>query len=133
MSKDKDKYQEILNDATKSRFSEFGYSNDAEVDDHYNKTHNYIKNRPLRVNNEGLKNKYDVGGLNIGVFKQLQINEIAIKNLMSLSNNIGNIVQIQGGGNLVNEGVNLQNDSSLNAFRYFNNENERKWVLSTKF
>jgi hypothetical protein len=54
------RYDEMLNDATVSRFSDFGYTNDKDAKQHYNKVRDFIKVRPLKLSNDVVKNKYDM-------------------------------------------------------------------------
>jgi hypothetical protein len=120
---DKEKYHELLNDATVSRISEFGYSNEAEVIEHYHKTKKYLRNRPLKVPTEQIKNKFDIGA------NKFTPSQIPNPQLNSGLNN-----------NMLLSNIKLENrNSELNALikslslTVNQNENERKFVLETKF
>ena len=138
----KEKYHELLNDATVSRFSDFGYSNEAEVIEHFHKTKNYLRNRPLKVPSEQIKNKYDIG-MNKFPPNQLPQNNIFNNNLnnqnaFNMNNNMFN----NNMNNNSNEKNNIEknemiidNNFSLNMtnFKFNNYESERKFVLETRF
>jgi regulator of nonsense transcripts 1 len=51
---------DFMNDATVSRFSDFGYTNDKEAFTHYFKVKDLLKNRPLKPSSENTSNKYDM-------------------------------------------------------------------------
>ena len=50
---------ELSNNATKSRFSDFGYINDNEANSHYNKVRNIFMKKPLQLTNDYTKTQYD--------------------------------------------------------------------------
>ena len=50
---------EISNNATKSRFSEFGYINDNEANTHYSKVKNIFMKKPLQLTNNFIKTPYE--------------------------------------------------------------------------
>lgn len=75
------KYEEMLNDATVSRFSDFGYTNDKDSIEHYKKVRDYIKNRPLKLSNETVKNKYDMIVANYNMNQQVMQNQIKVDNV----------------------------------------------------
>ena len=50
---------ELSNNATKSRFSDFGYINDNEANSHYTKVRNIFMKKPLQLSNDFTKTQYD--------------------------------------------------------------------------
>lgn len=72
---------DFSNDATKSRFSEFGFINDQESLQHHSKVRDLMKNRSLKPSNDYVKNKYDL--------ILAQYNSMALMNNMSIMPNLG--------------------------------------------
>lgn len=113
----KEKYHELLNDATISRISDFGYSNDAEVIEHYHKTKNYLRNRPLKVPTESIRNKFDIGA-NKFMPNQMPIqNNVAIHAAIRVDNRNKELIDI-----IRSLGLTLNQ-----------NESEKKFVRETRF
>ena len=54
-----DNKTELSNNATKSRFSDFGYINDNEANSHYNKVKNLYMKKPLQLTNDFSKTQYE--------------------------------------------------------------------------
>jgi regulator of nonsense transcripts 1 len=54
-----DNKTELSNNATKSRFSDFGYINDNEANSHYTKVRNIFMKKPLQLTNDFTKTQYD--------------------------------------------------------------------------
>lgn len=102
------KYDELLNDATISRFSDFGYTNDKDSKIHYNKVREFMKIRPLKLSNEIVKNKYD----------------------MVVTNQFTNIVSQMNYFNQIPK-YRFENRLNNNYFRIMNNE--KKFVIETEF
>ena len=50
---------ELSNNATKSRFSDFGYINDNEAISHYNKVKNIFMKKPMQLTNNFIKTPYE--------------------------------------------------------------------------
>lgn len=110
----KEKYHELLNDATISRISDFGYSNEAEVIEHYHKTKNYLRNRPLKVPNEPKKNKFDISS------NKFQPNQLPLNNKNNYINSFTNnnsILNQQNYSVVVNMDL-IEITNSLNMTNY---------------
>ena len=52
-------YADIFNNATVSRFSDFGYTNDQEAASHFNKVKCSLRSHPLQISNELGMNKFE--------------------------------------------------------------------------
>ncbi len=126
----KEKYHEFLNDATISRFSDFGYSNEAEVIEHYHKAKNYLRNRPLKVPMEPMKNKFDLGMNKMPPMTNQLMNNV---NNSFMNNNVllNNLASINVAKN--QELYEISNYLNMTNFKFNNFEGERKFVLETKF
>lgn len=128
-----EKYEELLNDATQSRFSDFGYTNDKDSVLHYKKVKDFIKNRPLKLSKEMVKNKYDliVADYNAQLARNMMMN----KQVSMMGNNMS--------GNINRDMLSQQNytqqmndrhkpvDRNQSFFNMMNNE--RKFVLEAEF
>ena len=128
----KEKYHELLNDATVSRISEFGYANEAEVIEHYHKAKKYLRNRPLKMPNEPMKNKFDIG---LNKFQPNQLPQLTpFNNVTSFTN--GNNLLLNTPNNPVlknNDLMEITNSMNMTNFKFNNYESERKFVMETKF
>lgn len=130
----KEKYHEFLNDATISRFSEFGYSNEAEVIEHFHKAKNYLRNRPLKVPMEPMKNKFD-----IGVSKLLPNYPPMTNHLLNnMNSNSMNNNSLMSSFSSMNSGRNqelneISNYLNMTNFKFNNFDGEKKFVLETRF
>jgi regulator of nonsense transcripts 1 len=115
-----EKYSELLNDATQSRFSDFGYTNDKDSVVHYKKVRDYMKSRPLKLANELGKNKYDMMIANYNNPLNMPQQQQS-KMIEQPTFNIGGVIMPQQ----------LPRNANNNYFRIMNNE--RKFVLDTEF
>ena len=104
----KQKYDDLLNNATVSRFSDFGYTNDKDSRIHYNKVREFMKIRPLKLSNEIVKNKYDMIVTN------------QLENIITQFNYFNPVIQKNKFDNRLN-----------NNYRIMNNE--KKFVIETEF
>ena len=105
---EREKYEELLNNANLSRFSDFGYTNDKEALEHYTKVREFIKNRPLKPPMESFKNKFDL-----------------------VSSNNTRMPSLTGNSSLGNQKQELFNREKQNYHRVI--INERKFVEETEF
>jgi regulator of nonsense transcripts 1 len=107
-------HEEMMNDATVSRFSDFGYTNDKESNLHFKKVKNMMKNRSLKPAVETTKNKYDM-------------------NIFSM--NSGNMSRVESTiiSQKIIDPINQPRycNQNQNYFRIINNE--RKFVLEAEF
>ena len=138
-------YEELFNNATLSRFSDFGYTNDTESVSHFNKVVNVLRKNPISINNEFNVNKYEQILMNYN--KNINCNMLLFPNLMppimnnmfnpliGINNNIffnpgmwkntrDNAVEIDNKNNLMNKYM-------MNYSRVF--LNEKKFVMETEF
>ena len=112
------KVEDVFNNATLSRFSDFGYVNDVEATTHFNRVKNSLRSHPLRVNNEFGMNQYEQIIMNYNMKMQ---NAFMNPNMMQY-------VQMQ---QKQFEMKNMMNKYGMNYARTMNNE--RKFVLETEF
>ena len=140
---------ELSNNATKSRFSDFGYINDNEANSHYNKVRNIFMKRPLQLTNDFTKTQYDNFLLqynNINLMNRNNINPMMnqfMTNMMMIggvrpNQNMNmamfpiyepNIWSNAGNKNL-NDGVNYNSYSKAqNSWKH----NEKKFVTDCEF
>ena len=99
---------EIFNDATVSRFSEFGYTNDNEAMSHFNKVKNQLKKNQILVKNEFINNQYEN-----------YVNEFNNNRFLK---NYNDVVQFDLNNNN-NENNNNENNNNLNNNMNINNNN----------
>ena len=127
--------EDLLNDATVSRFSDFGYTNDMEAFTHFNKVRDLMKNHSLKLSNENSKNKYEM------IIAQFN-NTLTNGNNM-INNNFNNGVNLVNGvmqkidnislnGNILSRPL-VQQSVSQNQNFYKIITNERKFVLELEF
>ena len=107
------KAEDLFNNATQSRFSDFGYVNDFEATTHYNKVKNSLRNHPLRINNEFGMNKFEQIIQNYNMKMQNMPNAIQYMQLQQLK--MGHMMNRNG----------LSYQHTVN--------NERKFVVETEF
>jgi regulator of nonsense transcripts 1 len=129
---------DLMNDATVSRFSDFGYVNDKESVQHYRKVKDLIRSRPLKFSNEVTKNKYDmvIANYNSMSNNNLQSNVNAISMLNVNSNNmLNNNLFTNYNRNMFDNYSSVPQQRSCNTnqnyFRLMNNE--KKFVMEAEF
>ena len=83
---------ELSNNATKSRFSEFGYINDNEANSHFNIVRNVLMKKPIQVNNDFIKSPYDNVILQYNNYNLMNRNNINPLNGMNLMNPMNNLM-----------------------------------------
>ena len=82
---------ELSNNATKSRFSEFGYINENEATSHFNIVRNVLMKKPIQVNNDFIKTPYDNSISRFNNLILMNRNNINPMNGMNLINGINPI------------------------------------------
>ena len=150
---------ELSNNATKSRFSDFGYINDNEANSHYNKVRNVFMKRPLQLANDFGLTPYDNYLIQYNNLNLMNRNNINISpymnpmmtNIMMMGginpnpnmkmamyqnmykNNMMGIYdpKIWGGTKNLNDGVNCYNNytKAQNSWKH----NEKKFVSDCEF
>ena len=113
---------EIFNDATVSRFSEFGYTNDNEAMSHFNKVKNQLKKNQILVKNEFINNQYEnyVNEFNNNRFLK-NYNDVVQFDLNNNKNE--NNENNENNNNANNNNNNLNNNMNVNNNNGINNNN----------
>ena len=78
-----DNKTELSNNATKSRFSDFGYINDNEAISHYNKVKNVFMKKPIQLTNDFIKTPYENYVMQYNNFNLMNRNNININPMMN--------------------------------------------------
>lgn len=123
--------EDLLNDATFSRFSDFGYINDKESLDHHYKVKEILRNNIIKAPVfESLRNKFDTSYYTKNASKQI-INNIGQQ---VFTNNICDINKMNKFANSVKSNKFSQvknNDINSNIYHMFSTE--KQFVLKTEF
>jgi len=123
-------YEELFNNATLSRFSDFGYTNDTESVTHFNKVVNVLRKNPITINNEFIVNKYEQFLMNFN--KNLNYNN---GNNMKMFNPMNNLVNNPMNNPMINPMNNPMINPMVNPFFGFNNNlfiNPGMWKMNNK-
>ena len=123
-------YEELFNNATLSRFSDFGYTNDTESVTHFNKVVNVLRKNPITINNEFIVNKYEQFLINFN--KNLNNNN---GNNMKMFNPMNNLVNNPMNNPMINPMNNPMINPMVNPFFGFNNNlfiNPGMWKMNNK-
>ena len=121
---------EIFNDATVSRFSEFGYTNDNEAMSHFNKVKNQLKKNQILVKNEFINNQYEnyVNEFNNNRFLK-NYNDVVQFDLNNNENNNNN----NENNNNLNNNMNINNNNNNNGINNYsipNNVNNNNLFMN---
>lgn len=123
---------DLLNDATFSRFSEFGYSNDKESIDHHMRVKEKLKKNPFKTPVlESLRSKFDITEYN-NPEQNRKLNNIISSNFYNIINNMDSFNKLRN----VSQSYDSYGNSNFEVYKEKITAllgNEKQFVLNTEF